>query len=94
MARRCGGVVCMGSAVLHICGPKRCPSAERPRTYLTIYSVFVNDELLCSQLKKTLYGIWRAGALVYASRCSRHGVRVDGGKRGSREYGLATGVCI
>ena len=74
--------------------PKRCPSAERPRTYLTIYSVFVNDELLCSQLKKTLYGIWRAGALVYASRCSRHGVRVDGGKRGTREYGLATGVCI
>ena len=79
--------------------PKRCPSAERPRTYLTIYSVFVNDELLCSQLKKNI--IWHMArrcvgvcVTVFASRCSRHGVRVDGGKRGTREYGLATGVCI
>ena len=78
--------------------PKRCPSAERPRTYLTIYSVFVNDELLCSQLKKTLYGIWPAGALVYASRCSRHGVRVtvfaSMAVRGGRGSTALPPVCV
>ena len=62
------------------------------------YLVFVNDELLCSQLKKTLYGIWRAGALVYASRCSRHGVRVtvfaSMAVRGGRGSTALPPVCV